>query len=98
MGRRHMLGLLLYVEVLGLWGLAAISIAAPHIFAGVLILNVAEACLGLTILRRAQSRTSGSLVVWLCACNGPRVLLTLGRGVPAPTFCIHHCWRAHGPV
>ena len=70
-GRRHVLGLLLYVEVLGLWGLAVVSSAAPHMFAGVLIFNVAEACLGLTILRIAQSGTSGSLVVWLCVCLGP---------------------------
>ena len=48
-----------------------VSSAAPHMFAGVLIFNVAEACLGLTILRRAQSGTSGSLVVWLCVRLGP---------------------------
>ena len=70
-GRRHVLGLLLYVEILGLWGLAVVSTAAPHMFVAVLIFNVSEACLGLTILRRSQAGNSGSLVVWLCVYMGP---------------------------
>lgn len=61
---RHLLGLLLFLEVVSLWVLVSgIWGGAPHAFVLLLGLAVAEACLGLSILRRASGRVGGAILL-----------------------------------